>query len=131
METAKTVDGNIFLKKKIKFKSKTKDASIIFPEIVTDNYGHAMIIARMLSKVNTRSSLYYTLKEEDSRILSDSKLTSPTSIIRRGENLIHLHIFTKPNTKVKLHFVPGAKGTYTFLPIPEVEALRKKLNHGF
>ena len=117
---------------KIRLKALNDNASIIFPEVTTDAYGHAMIMARMESNVNTDSSLFYSLAGNDSLVLSKSKIAFPTTRIKQGENYVHLHVFTTPNTKVKLHFVPGAAaGTYTFLPIPEVVALQKKLGHGF
>lgn len=116
---------------KISFKALNDNASIIFPEVITDDYGHAMIMARMESNVNTNSSLFYSLAGNDSLVLSKSKMAFPTTGIKQGENYVHLHIIATPNTRVKLHFVPGAAaGTYTFLPIPEVEELKKKLAHG-
>ena len=48
LESAKIVDAELITPKKgISFKAKSKDASIIFPDIITDDYGHAMIMARI------------------------------------------------------------------------------------
>lgn len=115
----------------IQLKILNSNCSIVFPEIMTDEYGHAMLMSRLHSDIDANTFLFYTLGESRERILSKTTMALPVAKIRKGENYVHLHIIATPNTRVKLHFVPAAPtGTYTFLPIPEVEELKKKLAHG-
>ena len=101
------------------------DPLLLLPPITTDSYGRAVVMANLNSPSDTVAQLFY---DEKGHFNAQQSVACP---IKRGDNLIHLSIKTKPNSTVFLRFDPGmVAGSYIFSSIFEAECLKEKISHG-
>lgn len=98
------------------------NSRITLPSLNTDANGRAAVMLRLEAPENTEAKLFFAQKDPDFH--QENYISTP---IKKGENVLHLSVYTtNPGEKIYLGFSPGsAPGVYTFLPIPELDQLKK------
>lgn len=96
------------------------EPQIFLPSITTDDDGRAFVAARIDAPIATEVQLDYA--EENAAF---SEKNAIRTSLKQGENYVHLYFLGKANSIYHLKFYPAKNvGSYTFLPLPEVNALK-------
>jgi len=107
-------------KDKVKFTAGKKVAYMQLSPVVSDVTGRVVVIAKLLSPVDTVAQLFFAQREQ-----KFSKSRSIRQSIKKGENYLHLPAYGKPNEPIKLYLLFGvAPKEYQFLPIPELYSIK-------
>jgi hypothetical protein len=107
-------------KDEVKFTAGKEVAYIELSPVVSDVTGRVVVIAKLLSPVDTHAQLFFAQGEQ-----KFSKSRSIRQSIKKGENYLHLPAYGKPNEPIKLCLLLGiAPKEYQFLPIPELDSIK-------
>jgi len=106
----------------------TNDPQLELPPQRTNENGRLVVMLTMYSQVDTACQLFYSFDENG--------YTAENSVTRKvvkGLNFLHLPIYTKKNSVIRLRLDPGKfKGVYEiFPPSNSEELIRKGLKNGF
>ncbi|AOY57510.1 hypothetical protein dsmv_2654 [Desulfococcus multivorans DSM 2059] len=95
--------------------AENKDPIILLPSLKADNDGRVAVMGHIQAPGNTAIQLFYAQKDQG--FSGDRVVTQP---LKKGTNLIHLHVSVTPGEWVKLRLDPGGvPGDYHFLALPE------------